>query len=213
MASQAGASPVTVSQRVSRYGNTANGALATPIQVCITCNAELKPLQDAPSVSGRDIEADYPAPRQYTASFTFCSSSTVIAEPRPLAMDPDPPELTTALFRWANTFDLGKTIESWRDLQDGHALWKILQDVEPDYFSGELPESVAVAQENWIPRWQNLKHIDRLVMMFIRDECGKLLELSKRMTPDLKAVAIDASSEDLIQVHNHSVVCCRPFLT
>ncbi|KAB8339263.1 hypothetical protein FH972_022196 [Carpinus fangiana] len=115
-------------------------------------------------------------------------------------MDPDPPELTTALFRWANTFDLGKTVESWRDLQDGHVLWKILQDVEPDYFSGELPESSASAQENWIPRWQNLKHIDRLVMMYIRDECGKLLELSKRMNPDLKAVAIDASSEDLIQV-------------
>ena len=37
-------------------------------------------------------------------------------------------------------------------------------------------------------------------MAYIRDERGRLLELSKHMSPDLKAVAIDASAEDSIQV-------------
>lgn len=37
-------------------------------------------------------------------------------------------------------------------------------------------------------------------MAFIRDECGKLPELSKRMNPDLKAIAIDASTEQIVQV-------------
>ena len=37
-------------------------------------------------------------------------------------------------------------------------------------------------------------------MGFIRDECGRLPRLSKKMNPDLKAIAIDGSSEELIQV-------------
>lgn len=113
----------------------------------------------------------------------------------------DPPGLSDALLRWANTFeDLPHPVESWQDLQDGQAVWTILKNIEPDYFTGPLPEAANATAENWIPRWQNLKHIDRLIMAFIRDECGKLPELSKRMQPDLKAIAIDGNSDELLQI-------------
>lgn len=45
-----------------------------------------------------------------------------------------------------------------------------------------------------------VKYIDRHVTMFIRDECNKLTEASRKVTPDLKAIAIDGSREDTIQV-------------
>lgn len=47
---------------------------------------------------------------------------------------------------------------------------------------------------------RTVKHINRLVMSFIRDDCGKLQELSKRMSPDLKAIATDASPKDSQEV-------------
>lgn len=112
----------------------------------------------------------------------------------------DPPELSKALLKWVNSFDLSRKISKWSDLQDGQVLWKILGEIEPDYFTGELPEPYSSASDNWIPRWQNLKYINRAVTTYIREECGKLPELSKRIDPDLKAIAIDASAEDSSQV-------------
>lgn len=110
------------------------------------------------------------------------------------------PELPAALLRWVKSFDFAVSIASIKDLQDGVVFWKILGQVEPGYFSGDLPEATASTVDNWIPRWQNLKHIDRLVTAYIRDECNKLPELSRKMTPDLKAIAIDGSRDDTIQV-------------
>ncbi|KAI9669901.1 MAG: hypothetical protein M1831_006936 [Alyxoria varia] len=115
-------------------------------------------------------------------------------------MDPDPPELPTALLRWVTTFNFASSVRSLKDLQDGEILWQILVDIRPDYFTGSIPDASAANSDNWIPRWQNLKHVERMVMSFIRDECGRLPRLSKKLTPDLKAIAIDGSSEELIQV-------------
>lgn len=108
-------------------------------------------------------------------------------------MDDFKPELLKALLDWVNTFDLPHKIGQWNQLEDGQILWKILADIDSNYFSGPLPENDRKNTENWIPRWQNLKYIDRAVTTYIRDECGKLPVLSKRMTPDLKVVAQDGS--------------------
>jgi protein HOOK3 len=107
-----------------------------------------------------------------------------------------------------NTFELPRKITQWSQLEDGQILWQILADVDPDYFHGVLPETDRKSTENWIQRWQNrmikrlyndlrgrglilavVKHLDRAVTTYIRDECGKLPVLSKKMTPDLKLVA------------------------
>lgn len=45
-----------------------------------------------------------------------------------------------------------------------------------------------------------VKHIDRVVATYIRDECEMLPHLSKSLNPDLKAVATDGSPENVIQV-------------
>ncbi|OCK80187.1 hypothetical protein K432DRAFT_382466 [Lepidopterella palustris CBS 459.81] len=108
-------------------------------------------------------------------------------------MDDFKPELSKALLDWVNTFDLPRRISSWNQLEDGQILWQILADADPEYFDGPLPETDRKTTENWISRWQNLKHIDRAVTTYIRDECGKLPVLSKKMTPDLKVVAQDGS--------------------
>lgn len=112
----------------------------------------------------------------------------------------DPPELTIALLRWVQAFQTSRTVNAWDDLRDGHVLWEILHDIDPDYFTESLPESRADAADNWIPRWQNLKHINRLVIAYVRDMCGTLEEPSRNMTPDLKAIATDASPQDTVMV-------------
>lgn len=71
---------------------------------------------------------------------------------------------------------------------------------------------------NWIPRWQNckhsrsltmtllrtnnstVKHICRMVGMYMREECECLPYLSRNLVPDLKAVALDGSKEATAQV-------------
>ena len=139
-------------------------------------------------------------------------------------MDVDPPGVAKYLLRWATTFEFARSVTSYRDLQDGRILWKILNESDPEYFEGDLPEPNASAADNWIQRWQNrksqllthvrtelhgrreanlrliVKHIEKLVTTFIRDEREKLPEMSRRMSPDLKAVAIDASNDDSVQV-------------
>ncbi|KAF2423181.1 hypothetical protein EJ08DRAFT_640365 [Tothia fuscella] len=115
-------------------------------------------------------------------------------------MDTTSPELASALLQWVNSFDIPTAINSWRDLEDGAVLWKILVDVDPGYFQGSLPEADRKQKDNWIPRWQNLKHIDRLVTTYIREECDKLPHLSKSLNPDLKAIAIDGSPKNIIKL-------------
>ncbi|KAF2454400.1 hypothetical protein BDY21DRAFT_102988 [Lineolata rhizophorae] len=107
-----------------------------------------------------------------------------------------------ALMQWLNTFDLGgATVRDWRDLSDGRLLWRVLRDIDPAYFHGDLPEpDPAAAADNWIPRWQNLKFIARTVTHFIPAETGKFQNLVKYMAPDLKAIAIDGAQPPAIEL-------------
>ncbi|KAJ9641784.1 hypothetical protein H2199_004997 [Coniosporium tulheliwenetii] len=116
-------------------------------------------------------------------------------------MDPVSPELASALLQWVNSFDeVHKPVGSWKELEDGQILWKILVDLDPAYFQGELPEPDRKSADNWIPRWQNLKRIDRMVRTYIREECDRLPNLSKTMSPNLKAIAIEGSKNETIKV-------------
>lgn len=87
---------------------------------------------------------------------------------------------------------------TWSQLEDGQILWQILNDIDAEYFSESLPifeESNDRRQSNnWIPRWQNLKHIERAVSAYIREECEQLPVLTKRMIPDLKTGAMEGST-------------------
>lgn len=98
-----------------------------------------------------------------------------------------------------NTFDLPGRITSWSQLEDGQILWQILADIDAEYFNESLPNFEESNRrhsksDNWIPRWQNLKHIERTVSTYIRQECEQLPVLSKRMIPDLKTGAKDGST-------------------
>jgi hypothetical protein len=42
--------------------------------------------------------------------------------------------------------------------------------------------------------------IEKEVTQFIREECGKLPQLSRMMNADLKAIATDASTKDILKV-------------
>ncbi|KAJ4402479.1 hypothetical protein N0V91_007193 [Didymella pomorum] len=113
-------------------------------------------------------------------------------------MDDFKPELLRALLDWVNTFDLPGRVNAWNQLEDGQLLWQILNDIDSEYFSESLPifeESNDRRQSNnWIPRWQNLKHIERAVSTYIREECEQLPVLTKRMIPDLKSGAREGST-------------------
>lgn len=95
-----------------------------------------------------------------------------------------------------NSFDLPGRVATYNQLEDGQVLWQILSDIDADYFSESLPnfdDSHRRTSDNWIPRWQNLKHIERSVSTYIREECEQLPVLTKRMIPDLKSGARDGS--------------------
>ena len=109
---------------------------------------------------------------------------------------PDHPELPKALLSWVREFDFASSVTNLRTIQDGVIVWRILKEVDPEYFTGELPEPDASKDDNWIPRWQNLKHIDKYLTTFMRDGSERLSGLSKQLNVDLKAIAIDGSSED-----------------
>lgn len=85
---------------------------------------------------------------------------------------------------------------AWNQLEDGKILWQILADVDVEYFNESLPnfDESNRRTSDWIPRWQNLKHIERAVSTYIREECGQLPVLTKRMVPDLKTGARDGST-------------------
>jgi protein HOOK3 len=95
-----------------------------------------------------------------------------------------------------NTFDLPGRVTAWNQLEDGQILWQILADIDAEYFNESLPnfDESNRRTSDWIPRWQNLKHIERAVSTYIREECGQLPVLTKRMVPDLKTGARDGST-------------------
>jgi hypothetical protein len=100
-------------------------------------------------------------------------------------------------------------------------LLRVLGDIDPEYFHSGLPNVEGKAAENWIPRWQNCKRsllhfvacslltiskgkfIEKEVSQFIRDECGKLPQLSRTMNADLKAIATNSSTHDILKVNMH----------
>lgn len=75
----------------------------------------------------------------------------------------------------------------------------MLANIDPDYFNESLPnldegtDRRRSIVDNWIPKWQNMKYIERQVSTYIREECGQLPVLSKRMIPDLKKGVRDDS--------------------
>jgi len=112
-------------------------------------------------------------------------------------MDDFKPELLQALLDWVNTFDLPGRVTAWSQLEDGKVLWQILANIDAEYFNDSLPnfdEGNRRTSTDWIPKWQNLKHIERSVSTYIREECGQLPVLTKRMVPDLKTGARDGST-------------------
>ncbi|OJD29562.1 microtubule binding protein hook3 [Diplodia corticola] len=106
-------------------------------------------------------------------------------------MDATSPELEQALLECANTFGLSKPVKYWKDLQDGHLLWEMLKLLDPDYFTGDLPEDVQKTGESWISRWQNMKFIDKAMTTYLR-EVAMNEGLIRLFNPDLKAIAIDS---------------------
>ncbi|EOD42936.1 putative m protein repeat protein [Neofusicoccum parvum UCRNP2] len=106
-------------------------------------------------------------------------------------MDATSPELEQALLECANNFGLAKPVKSWKDLHDGHLLWEMLKVLDPEHFTGELPESDTKTGESWISRWQNMKYIDKTMTTYLR-EVAMNEGLIRLLNPDLKAIAIDA---------------------
>jgi protein HOOK3 len=62
-------------------------------------------------------------------------------------------------------------------------------------FPGKLPEEPGTDQ--WIPRWNNLKHINDALTMFLAEDCGQKLPLPSGV-PDLKAIAQNGSLHDTV---------------
>lgn len=114
-------------------------------------------------------------------------------------MDQTPPELAAALMQWINTFPHSK-VQAWDDAADGQVLWSILVDIDPEHFQRALPESERKTGENWIPRWQNWRYIEKEVLQYIREECGRLPSLGRSMNADLKAIATTGSSQDILKM-------------
>ncbi|KAF7719224.1 Uncharacterized protein PECH_004850 [Penicillium ucsense] len=102
--------------------------------------------------------------------------------------------VTKVLLEWINSFSLGKTLRSTDELTDGIILWEILQDVDPQYFLDEIPEREPA--DHWVAKWQNLKHIHKLLLNYIRHQNDETLPSGLDPSPDLEAVAEKASIKE-----------------
>ncbi|KAI1923009.1 hypothetical protein LOZ52_001163 [Ophidiomyces ophidiicola] len=101
---------------------------------------------------------------------------------------------TTTLLEWINSFSLGIVIRCSEDLSDGSILWEILQDIDPSYFLGALPENAPA--DHWVPKWQNLKHIHKLLISYLRNQNDGELPSGLSTVPDLKAIAEKGSAKE-----------------
>ncbi|KAL9097769.1 MAG: hypothetical protein Q9165_000095 [Trypethelium subeluteriae] len=140
-------------------------------------------------------------------------------------MDAYPSELVSALFEWVNTFDFGEPIRSWSELRDGQRLWKILQDIDPDYFSGPLPDEGQKLAKEFVLRLQNspspkltcvtssaanvnfyaVKHIERSATRYIGQKLGRLPSTVNKLCPHLDGVAGDGVDQEAPKVQARSV--------
>lgn len=104
----------------------------------------------------------------------------------------DSRELRVALLKSVQAFC--PEVKSLPELTDGHTLFTILRVIDPEYFAQtSLPQtSRQETSSNWIPRWQNLKYIQKIVAAYTRDVCGELDTTNRVNDEDLKALAIQA---------------------
>ncbi|OJD20542.1 hypothetical protein ACJ73_08122 [Blastomyces percursus] len=102
--------------------------------------------------------------------------------------------ISSTLLEWINSFSLGRTIRSIDQLSDGSILWDTLQDIDPQYFLGELPERSP--SDHWVPRWQNLKHLHKALISYIRNQNDGEVPSGLNISPDLKAIAEVSSTKE-----------------
>ncbi|KAL2373594.1 hypothetical protein RJ035_004296 [Blastomyces gilchristii] len=102
--------------------------------------------------------------------------------------------ISSTLLEWINSFSLGTTIRSIDQLSDGSILWDTLQDIDPQYFLGELPERSP--SDHWVPRWQNLKHLHKALISYIRNQNDGEVPSGLNISPDLKAIAEVSSTKE-----------------
>ncbi|KAJ5595860.1 Microtubule binding protein HOOK3 [Penicillium hetheringtonii] len=89
---------------------------------------------------------------------------------------------------------LGKTLRATEDLTDGVIIWEILQDIDPQYFLDEIPEREP--GDHWVSKWQNLKHIYKLLTNYIRHQNNDTIPPGLDPSPDLEAIAEKASTKE-----------------
>ncbi|EPS27428.1 hypothetical protein PDE_02371 [Penicillium oxalicum 114-2] len=102
--------------------------------------------------------------------------------------------VTKVLLEWINSFSLGKTLRNTDELTDGIILWEILQDIDPQYFLEEIPERDPA--DHWVAKWQNLKHIHKLLLNYIRHQNDETLPSGLDPSPDLEGIAEKASVKE-----------------
>jgi protein HOOK3 len=102
--------------------------------------------------------------------------------------------VTKVLLEWINSFSLGKTLRATDELTDGIILWEILQDIDPQYFLEEIPERNS--SDHWVAKWQNLKHIHKLLLNYIRHQNDDILPSGLDPSPDLESIAEKASAKE-----------------
>ncbi|KAI9730519.1 MAG: hypothetical protein M1834_005760 [Cirrosporium novae-zelandiae] len=102
-----------------------------------------------------------------------------------------------ALLEWVNSLSAGSpatNVSSLTELRDGIYLWKVLRDIDPDHFKEDLPEP---QPKEWLPRWQNMKHVQKALSTYVRDKCN--LPLPEDVA-DINAIATDGSVEEMIKL-------------
>lgn len=101
--------------------------------------------------------------------------------------------LGESLLAWVRSFEGGGRVDQLGSLNDGTVLWAILQDVDPDYFAGSLPEPDIEQSSEWTRKWQNLKQLERQLSVYYRDVCNGQDAAGASNGPDLKAIASESS--------------------
>ncbi|KAL8645685.1 MAG: hypothetical protein Q9226_007193 [Calogaya cf. arnoldii] len=104
----------------------------------------------------------------------------------------------TALLEWVNSFTLSEDVKSLSELADGYILWDILRDVDPTYFTSNLPETRGNSTK-WISRYENLKHLHKTLASYITEECDQPL-YAPHAGDGLQAIAKDASVQEFLRL-------------
>ncbi|OQN98690.1 hypothetical protein B0A48_15356 [Cryoendolithus antarcticus] len=104
--------------------------------------------------------------------------------------------LNEALLQWISSFSPSSLPQTLADLSTGVVLWQILLAIDPDYFKGSIPEPHLNTSDDWIGKWQNLRHIEKQLSLYYRDVCNGD-EVSGANSPDLKAIAAKANASEI----------------